>query len=230
MFPLLPSSPIPALSCQAPFWAPVLSSQKPLSPAGPLSASDSGPIPWPSHPSPSLLHDGGLTSHQRPHAGCLPASLCCSSGLSSASGAEPARLRVHPQISTGLSLLNRSSHGRQPLKTQLGSVEKRSISSKKLLTSYLCLKPLSVASAPTSPETAFVRVTGTPYHCSSFLGHPTDSSDFICPKLNPAVAPDLPLVFGVSGSGPIRSLDVSLSFLPPVLCCPSPPTPRGPTS
>lgn len=83
---------------------------------------------------------------------------------------------------------------------------------------------------PPSPETAFVRVTGTPYHCSSFLGHPTDSSDFICPKLNPAVAPDLPLVFGVSGSGPIRSLDVSLSFLPPVLCCPSPPTPRGPTS
>lgn len=133
-------------------------------------------------------------------------------------------------ISTGLCLLNRSSHGQQPLKAQLGSVGRRSISSKKLLTSYLCLKPLSVASAPTSPETAFARVTGTPYHCSSFLGHPTGSSDLICPKLNSAVTPDLLLVFGVSGSGPIRSLDVSLSFLPPALCCPSPPTPRGSTS
>lgn len=65
---------------------------------------------------------------------------------------EPSRTQCVPQISTGLLPRSRSSCGQQPLKTKLGSVEKGSISNKKLLTSYLGLNPLSVASAATSLE------------------------------------------------------------------------------
>lgn len=68
-----------------------------------------------------------------------------------------------------------------------------------------------------------------PHHYSSFLEHPTGFLDLIGTKLHSALVPDLPLAFCVSRSGQVRSLDISLSVLPPDLGCPPPsggPPPR----